>query len=69
MINIKSGSFKGVLITFYKQECILFLMSNWSDLFRRALVVSVPGGVPYFAQVSTTFVVYLVTNFKSKKND
>ena len=24
------------------------------------------GGVPYFAQVSTTFVVYSVTNFKSK---
>ena len=30
-----------------------------------ATVVSVPGGVLYFAQVCTTFVVYSVTNSKS----
>ena len=37
------------------------VISNWSDLFGSLLRV----GVLYFAKVSSTFVVYLVTNSKS----
>ena len=57
-----------------KRERILFcagktrVISNWSDLFRSHMLRSCQfpvGTIPYFAQVFTTFVVYLVTNFKS----
>ena len=43
------------------------VISNWPDLFRSHMLRSCqfPVRVPYFAQVSTTFVVYSVTNFKS----
>ena len=56
-----------------KQECILScvgktqVISNWSDLFRSHMLRScqVRVGVLDFAQISTIFVVYSVTNFKS----
>ena len=40
---------------------------NWSDLFRSHTLRSCqfPVQIPYFAQVSMTYVVYSVTNFKS----
>ena len=56
-----------------EQECILFcagktrVISNCSHLFRSRMLRSCQFrvGVPYFAQVCTTFVVYSVTNSKS----
>ena len=62
------GSYRGSgkkLKDLGQQECILFcagktrIISNWSDLFRSHMLRSCqfPVGVPYFAQVSTTFVV------------
>ena len=57
----------------FEQECILFcagktrVISNCSHLFRSRMLRSCQFrvGVPYFAQVCTTFVVYSVTNSKS----
>ena len=61
-----------------QQEYILFcagetwVISNCSDLFQSHMLQSCQFlvRVPYFAQVSTTLIVYSVTNFKSngKKN-